>query len=77
MRAVVLCLVACAVAPAPAHAANLAIADGGLSLMAGDGGARTRITPSGGADLSDPSWAPDGKRLVAVRTTGVGGERER
>src|SRR4051812_6201231 len=62
---------------APAHAANLAIADDGLSLMAGDGGARTRITPRGGAEFSDPSWAPDGRRLVALRTTGAGAERER
>src|SRR5204863_461793 len=61
---------------APARAANLAIADGGLSLMAGDGGARTRVMPRGAAGFSDPSWAPDAKRLVALRTTNLGSEHE-
>ena len=64
-------------AAAPATAATLATADGErLGLVRADGTGREVHGPAG-VLLTNPSWAPDGQRLVVYATRRPGTERER
>ena len=49
---------------APARAATLAVADGGLMLAGGDGRGAVRLAAPPDLSLADPSWSPDGARIA-------------
>ena len=51
-------------APGSARAATLAIGDGGLLLVGADGRGAVRRAVERNVTLGDPSWSPDGMRLV-------------
>src|SRR4051794_8075029 len=64
-------------AAAPATAATLATADGErLGLVRADGTGREVHGPAG-VLLTNPSWSPDGQRLVVYATHRPGTESER